>query len=33
MDNIEDHLYKEALVFILDTSETFMISDDRYKLG
>lgn len=33
MDIIEDHRYKDALVFILDTSETFMISDDRYKMG
>ncbi len=33
MDIIEDWLYKDALVFILDTSETFMISDDRYKMG
>ncbi len=33
MDIIEDKFYKDALVFILDTSETFMISDDRYKMG
>lgn len=31
MDIIADHLYQDALVFILDTAETFMISDDRYK--
>jgi len=33
MDVIEDKLYKDALVFILDTSEAFMISDDRYKMA
>ena len=33
MDVVVDEDYQEALVFILDTSDEFMISDDRYNLG
>lgn len=33
MDKIEDSMYQDALVIILDTGEKSMISDDRYSLG
>ncbi|MDD3171955.1 MAG: bifunctional oligoribonuclease/PAP phosphatase NrnA [Bacilli bacterium] len=33
MDTIADTEYEKALVFVLDTSETFMINDERYKKG
>src|SRR5690606_31234130 len=33
LDNITDDIYKGALVFVLDTPEEVMISDERYKLG
>lgn len=33
MDTVEDSEYEDALVFILDTSEQSMISDERYKNG
>ena len=33
MDEVEDEKYKDALVFVLDTSEQSMISDERYKSG
>ena len=33
MDEIEDEKYKDALVFVLDTSEQSMISDERYLTG
>lgn len=33
MDEVEDEKYKDALVFVLDTSEQSMISDERYLTG
>ena len=33
MDEIDDEKYKDALVFVLDTSEQSMISDERYLTG
>lgn len=33
VDTISDDLYKNALVIVLDSSDTNMINDDRYKLG
>lgn len=33
MDNIEDKLYKEALIIVCDTANQERISDERYKLG
>ncbi len=33
VDIIEDELYKNALVIVLDSSDTTMINDERYKLG
>lgn len=33
LDIIDDSLYKDALVFVLDTPEESMISDERYKTG
>lgn len=33
MDIVDDSLYKNALVIVLDSSTTDMISDDRYKLA
>lgn len=33
VDTISDDLYKNALVIVLDSSDTSMINDDRYKLG
>lgn len=33
MDEVEDEKYNDALVFVLDTSEQSMISDERYKSG
>ncbi|WP_323847847.1 MAG: bifunctional oligoribonuclease/PAP phosphatase NrnA [Phytoplasma sp.] len=33
MDQIEDDVYKDALVFIVDCGQSSIISDNRYKLG
>ena len=33
VDIIEDDVYKNALVIVLDSSDTTMINDERYKLG
>ena len=33
VDTISDDLYKNALVIVLDSSDTTMINDERYKLG
>ena len=33
MDQIEDNVYKNALVIIVDVAVSYMISDDRYKLA
>src|SRR5690554_3591055 len=33
MDVIEDSIYHEALVFVLDTAAESLVSDKRYKLG
>ncbi len=33
MDIIDDNKYNNALVFVLDSSEQALISDERYKLG
>ena len=33
MDEIDDTTYQNALVFALDSSDTSMLNDDRYKLG
>lgn len=33
VDIINDDIYKNALVIVLDSSDTTMINDDRYKLG
>jgi phosphoesterase RecJ-like protein len=33
MDEIEDSLYEDALVIVLDTGAERLISDERYKLG
>lgn len=33
MDEVENEKYNDALVFVLDTSEQSMISDERYKSG
>lgn len=33
VDNISDDIYKDALVIVLDTAETELISDDRYNTG
>ena len=33
VDEISDYLYKNALVIVLDSSDTNMINDERYKLG
>lgn len=33
VDIISDEIYKNALVIVLDCSDTNMINDDRYKLG
>lgn len=33
MDNIDDSIYKNSLVFIVDVSVRSLISDDRYKLA
>lgn len=33
MDNITDDTYQNALVIVLDSGDTLMINDDRYKLG
>ena len=33
MDEIDDELYKEALVFVLDSGATHLISDDRFRNG
>ena len=33
VDEINDDLYKNALVIVLDSSDTNMINDERYKLG
>lgn len=33
VDEIEDSVYNNALVIVLDSSDTNMINDERYKLG
>lgn len=33
LDEVQDDMYQEALVFVLDTADTHMISDERYKSG
>lgn len=33
MDEVSDEMYKGALVFILDSSEKSLVSDERYKLA
>lgn len=33
VDEISDDVYKNALVIVLDSSDTNMINDERYKLG
>lgn len=33
IDDIQDEVYNDALVFVLDTADTHMISDERYKSG
>lgn len=33
IDDIQDEVYNNALVFVLDTADTHMISDERYKNG
>lgn len=33
MDIISDDLYKDALVIVVDTGSSFLISDERYKLA
>jgi len=33
LDIIDDSKYKDALIFVLDTPEEAMISDERYKMG
>ena len=33
VDNISDDLYKNALVIVLDSSESSMVNDERFKLG
>lgn len=33
MDDVKDSDYNQALVFILDSGDEFLISDDRYKSG
>ncbi len=33
MDVIEEKLYEDALVIILDSSELYLVSDERYKKG
>lgn len=33
MDDVKDNDYNQALVFILDSGDEFLISDDRYKNG
>lgn len=33
MDIVDDELYDKALVFVLDTADTFLISDERYSKG
>lgn len=33
MDDVKDSDYNQALVFILDSGDEFLISDDRYKNG
>lgn len=33
MDTIEDSVYKDALVIIVDVAVDYMLSDERYKLG
>lgn len=33
MDEISDDLYKQALVFVLDSGDEFLVSDERYKLA
>lgn len=33
MDEVDDRMYQEALVFILDTSDQKLVSDARYLLG
>ena len=33
MDEVEDSLYENALVIVLDTGAERLISDERYKLG
>lgn len=33
MDIVEDEMYDNALVFVLDTADTILISDDRYSKG
>lgn len=33
MDDVDDREYKNAVVFVLDTSEQSLISDERYKTG
>lgn len=33
VDTIEDSVYNNALVIVLDSSDTNMINDERYKLG
>ena len=33
MDEINDETYKQALVFVLDSGDDFLVSDERYKEG
>ncbi len=33
MDEVSDEMYKDALVFVLDTGAEYMISDKRYNTG
>ncbi len=33
MDNINDDLYKQALVIILDSGDDFLVSDERFRTG
>ena len=33
MDQISDEVYKQALVFVLDSGDDFLVSDERFKLG
>ena len=33
MDEISDDVYKQALVFVLDSGDEYLVSDERYKLA